>query len=332
MTAMREAPKPVSAQDLQLLLSQLEQMPGKNTDGFFGPASTTRRVNRECAVFLGAGRAALLQLAHPWVAAALQQHSSLMNDAIGRFHSTFRVIYTMLFGTRAQALSASRQLYKVHTSIQGQLPEAVGGYRQHEPYAANEITALRWVFATLVESAVLAYEFVLPPLGEQAHESYYSESKRMAALCGIPSQLLPPDWAALRSYVAEMLNSPAVAVDAKACSMAQAVLSGVGTWVRAPRWYRALTAFWLPPRLRSGFGLPFGPEEQDSLQRTERWLPGIYRHIPGSLRFVGPYHEAEARLRHSAPNFLVRQSNLFWMGTPRLLYPDQTPQRGMDPC
>src|ERR1700753_4230218 len=119
----------VSAADSQTRIAALSGLPGNPQDGVFGPESVTWRVNRESAVFLGAGRAALLQLAHPWVAAALAQHSTLLHDAVGRFHSTFRVIYTMLFGTRAQATEASRQLYQLHTGIRGKLPHTVGSYR-----------------------------------------------------------------------------------------------------------------------------------------------------------------------------------------------------------
>jgi len=43
--------------------------------GVFGPRSITWQVDREAAIFLGAGRALLLQLAHPWIAAAVEQHS-----------------------------------------------------------------------------------------------------------------------------------------------------------------------------------------------------------------------------------------------------------------
>src|ERR1700728_3406004 len=157
-------PRYVSSEDNRGLLSSLEGLPGEVRSGFFGPASITWRVNRESAVFLGAGRAALLQLAHPWVAASLAHHSNLRDDAIGRFHSTFRVIYTMLFGTRAQAIAASRQLYKRHTSIRGELPNAVDAHPQGEHYEANEVAALRWVYATLVDSAILAYEIAQPSL------------------------------------------------------------------------------------------------------------------------------------------------------------------------
>jgi uncharacterized protein (DUF2236 family) len=278
-------------------------------------------VNRESAVFLGAGRAALLQLAHPWVAAALGQHSNLLHDAVGRFHSTFRVIYTMLFGTRAQAVEASKQLYRRHAGIRGELPHAVGAYPGGEHYEANEVAALCWVHATLVESAMVAYEFVLPPLAPSDREQYYAESKRMAALFSIPAQALPRDWAAFAQYTAEMFDSPQLCVEAGALALGQSVMSGVGTWLRPPRWYHAVTAFWMPPRLRSAFALPFGAREQEAVQRAARWLPRLYPSIPGVLRFVGPFHEAEARLRGRSPGVLTRRSNFFWIGQPRLLYP-----------
>src|ERR1700733_9120316 len=139
----------VSSADSHSLLVSLEQLPGEPGDGFFGPGSITWRVNRESAVFLGAGRAALLQLAHPWVAAALAQHSTLLSDPIKRFHGTFRVVFTMVFGSLDQALTAARRLHAMHTRIRGELPEEVAGWRRGAHYEANEIAALRWVYATL---------------------------------------------------------------------------------------------------------------------------------------------------------------------------------------
>ncbi len=319
---MPESPQFVGPSDLEHLLTRLQQLPGDPAAGFFGPTSLSWQINRESAVFLGAGRAALLQLAHPWVAAALAQHSDLLHDAIARFHSTFRVVYTMLFGSRAQALAASRALYHLHTSIRGNLPTAIGDHPARTPYQANEVTALRWVFATLVESALLAYNFVLPPLSPTQRETFYAESHRMAALCGIPADALPPTWPALTDYVTTLLHSPTLAVDAPARAMGQAVLSGVGTWIHPPRWYRALTASWLPPHLREAFHLPFAAPEQRSLQRAATWLPRLYPRLPNPLRFVGPYHEAQSRLHHRRPTELTKASNRFWMGRPHLLYPE----------
>jgi uncharacterized protein (DUF2236 family) len=310
----------VSRAASQELLASLDRLPGEPGDGFFGPGSVTWRVNRESAVFLGAGRSALLQLAHPWVAVALAQHSNLLHDAVGRFHSTFRVIYTMLFGTRGQATEASKQLYRVHTGIRGELPHAVGDYPPGEHYEANEVAALRWVYATLVESAILAYEFALPPLTVSDREQYYAESKRMAALFGIAAESLPPDWTAFSHYTATMVESPQLRVEANALALGKSVLSGAGTWIHPPHWYRALTAYWMPVSLRTAFQLDFGEREEQAVHRAARWLPRIYRYMPAAVRFVGPFHEANARLRGRAPGALIRRSNSFWMGQPRLLY------------
>ncbi len=96
--------------------------------GIFGPGSMTWKVNREAALFLGAGRAALLQLAHPWVATALEQHSSLLGDPIARFHNTFRIVFTMVFGSLGQALAAARHLHTLHTGIRGEMPGKVAGW------------------------------------------------------------------------------------------------------------------------------------------------------------------------------------------------------------
>jgi uncharacterized protein (DUF2236 family) len=88
MMAESESRQYVSHASIEEPLFELETLPAESRLGLFGPESVTWRVIRESAIFLGAGRAALLQLAHPWVAASLVHHSNLMNDAIGRFHST----------------------------------------------------------------------------------------------------------------------------------------------------------------------------------------------------------------------------------------------------
>lgn len=310
----------VSRAESEGLIASLQELPGANRDGFFGLGSITWQVNRESAVFLGAGRAALLQLAHPWVATALVQHSNLLNDAVGRFHSTFRVIYTMLFGTRRQAVAAARQLYQRHTGIRGELPQAAGSHAHPEHYEANEIAALRWVYTTLVDSAMLAYEFVLPPLIPAQREHYYTESKLMAALFGIPAAALPADWNGFAQYTGEMFASSELHVGEDGARLGRSVLAGAGTWLRPPHWYHALTASWMPPRLRTGFGLAFTAREERAVARARRWLPRIYSVTPPLLRYVGPYHEAHARLRGSRPGMLVRRSNMFWMGQPQLLH------------
>ena len=116
----------VGSEDLERELREVEAHAAGQIEGVFGPASLTWGVHREAAIFLGAGRALLLQLAHPWVAAAIAEHCRTLTDPIGRFHRTFSITFTLVFGTLSQALRAARQLHQRHSAIQGILPKAVG--------------------------------------------------------------------------------------------------------------------------------------------------------------------------------------------------------------
>ncbi|MGA9586794.1 MAG: oxygenase MpaB family protein [Terracidiphilus sp.] len=308
----------VSRHDLDRHIAAAEQQVKKPLEGIFGPDSISWLINRESALFLGAGRAALLQLAHPWVAAALDQHSTLLAKPIARFHNTFCFVFTMIFGAAPQAMRTARSLYQMHTRIAGDLPGDVAGYAKGSRYEALQIPALLWVYATLIESAVIAYESVLPPLTPAEREAYYAESKILATLFGLPPDALPTNWSSFKEYVAEMFASQALGVSDRSRFMAQHIMTGAGSWIYIPRWYRSLTTEWLPPRFREEFALAFGPAEEMRSQRAHLFLPRVYAKLPPSVRYVGPYQEARARILNRKPGFQVRLSNQFWIGQPNM--------------
>jgi uncharacterized protein (DUF2236 family) len=311
--------RPVSAPDLEALLAELSGSVSRPEEGIFGPHSISWKINRESALFLAAGRAALLQLAHPWVATAIAQHSKTLNDPLTRFHRTFRTIYTMIFGTAEQAVAASRQLHRLHQTIQGVLPDTVGQFSQGTRYEANEVSALRWVFTTLVDSALLAYELLLPPLTDIERQQYFGESLRMAALFGIAPQYLPSSWPDLHAYMESMLQSDVLGVSRATQTLARQLQAGTGFLMRPPFWYQALTIQMLPPRWRGEFALPYAGREQVAANRAIRWLRRVYPRLPSTLRFVGPYSEALTRCEGRSPSFAVCLSNRAWIGQPELL-------------
>lgn len=314
-------PRSVSAPDLEVLLADLGGTVSRPKEGIFGPESVSWKINRESALFLAAGRAALLQLAHPWVATAIAQHSKTLDNPIARFHHTFRVIFTMIFGTAEQALAASRQLHRLHQTIQGVLPDSVGQFHQGTRYEANEVGALRWVYATLVDSALLAYGLLLPPLTDAERKQYFTESLRMAALFGIAPQYLPSNWPEFNAYMESMLQSDVLGVSSATRQLAQKLQAGAGLVAPPPFWYQALTIQMLPERLREEFGLSYAGKEQAAADRAIRWLRRLYPRLPSTLRFVGPYNEAMGRIRGEAPGPLVRLSNRVWIGHAKLSSP-----------
>jgi uncharacterized protein (DUF2236 family) len=309
------SPDLVTEADLEAQLAIVRAAAVGGSAGIFGPDSVAWRLDREAAVFLGAGRALLLQLAHPWVAAAIAEHSGALADPIGRFQRTFNITLTMVFGTAEEAVAAARRLYRRHAAIHGVLAESVGGFPAGSRYWANDVAALRWVYATLTETAPLVYELIGPRLSIEDRERYYAETRLFASLFGIPQDALPQSWAGFVQYIDEMLGSDVIVVNNVARRIAAELFAGAGTFLRMPNWYRALTASLLPQRLRRDFGLTYGPLDERSVKRALAILRRIYPWIPLRLRYVAPYQEALARLAgRERPGPLTQALNRFWIG------------------
>jgi uncharacterized protein (DUF2236 family) len=304
----------VSAADLECELAILRAASCDNAAGVFGPDTMVWRIDREVVIFLAAGRVLLLQLAHPWVAAAVAQHSRSLADPIGRFQRTFAMVFTMVFGTTDEAIAAARRLHRRHAAITGVLGERVGAFAAGSAYRANDVAALRWVFATLADSALVAFELVNPPLSLRERERYYTEYRRFAGFFGIPQNALPQSWPAFADYFEQMIASDVIAVSGAARAVADALFAGAGTRLRAPDWYRALTANLLPERLHADFRLLCSAQEHATAERAVAVLRRVYPHLPTRLRYVAPYHEACARLAGQRPGALTQVLNRFWIG------------------
>ncbi|MCP3391311.1 DUF2236 domain-containing protein [Bradyrhizobium sp. CCGB12] len=305
----------VSEHDLESALDQVRADAAGPVAGVFGPASVTWQIDREAVIFLGAGRALLLQLAHPWVAAAIAEHSRTLADPIGRFHRTFDIVFAMVFGSLDRALLSSRQLHRRHGMIVGEMPETVGPFAAGSRYCANDIPSLRWVHATLVETALIAHDLVLPPFSAGDRERYWTESRLHGALFGLTGNDLPADWSGFAAYNAAMAQSQTLTVSPAAREIATQIFSGARPWLRPPRWYRALTASLLPERLRAGFGLDLDERDIRAAENALRWIRRVYPKLPDRLRYVGPYQEAQARLRgEPQPDWITRCLNRVWIG------------------
>lgn len=309
----------VTGNDLELALDQVRASAAGPIPGVFGPDTVTWRIDREAVTFLGAGRALLLQLAHPWVAAAIAEHSNTFADPIGRFHRTFDIVFAMVFGSLDRAMLSSRQLHRRHAMITGLMPETVGPFAAGSRYCANDIPSLRWVHATLVETALMAHDLVLPPLSVEERERYWTESRTFGALFGLTGDDLPADWSGFSAYTAAMAQSDTLTVSPAAREIAAQIFGGARPWLRPPRWYRALTASLLPERLRAGFGFELDERDTRAADNALRWIKRVYPKLPDRLRYVGPYQEAQARLRGELhPDWMTRCLNRAWIGRPQM--------------
>ena len=213
-------------------------------------------------------------------------------------------------------MPAARSLHRRHESIQGKLAEATGRFIEGSAYQANDIAALRWVYAHPVDSALLAYELVLPRLTEPEREQYYRESQTMAALFGIPRDCLPPDWPSFQRYFTAALQSHTVGVSSGARQLAQTTAGGGRTGDAAALLVQSVDhSICFLSVCATNFSWFTQSGKQHAAERAMRWLRRIYPGLPTALRFVGPYDEVVSGLRGKPrPSLAVRLSNQLWIG------------------
>jgi uncharacterized protein (DUF2236 family) len=293
----------VSERDLEERIAEVTRRVRDPRAGLYGPGSMSWRIDREAAIMLGGGRAALLQLAHPFVAYGVDQHSATRHDPIGRFRRTFENVFAMIFGDLDSAIDHARRVHAVHTRIRGVVRDHAGRFPAGSRYLANDEDALFWVQATLIDTAVQVYELLVAPLSLEEKERYYQESRLFSGLFGIPERVLPADWPAFRRYFDAMLASDAITISPPAEEMARFLFQPPRPMAApAARWFRVFTASLLPPRLRQELDFPWGAREERLAARTTRLFRAVHARTPKRLRFFPDYVEAVRRVRGLPPH------------------------------
>ncbi len=247
--------------------------------GLFADDAMIRQVSGEAVLLLGGGRALLMQLAHPQVAAGVADHSGFEQDPFGRLRRTLDATYTVVFGTEEEADLVARQLWAVHEHVTGP------GYR------ANDPELLMWVHATLVDTALRIHARFLRPLSGRDAARYYQDSIVVGEVLGVPRELQPPDLVAFQRYMRHMVGTLSVSDTAR--QLADAVLHPRLPFVAEPGMAlaRELTAGLLPRPLRQQFGLDWDRNRKAALLLASAAsrtvlprVPSLVRRVPAPLR------------------------------------------------
>jgi uncharacterized protein (DUF2236 family) len=251
--------------------------------------SIAREINREAVVLLGWGRAILLQLAHPLVAAAVADHSHFQGGQaayLRRAHRTIGAMLALTFGTDDAARKAAGRINAIHRDVSGSLGEAAGMFSARTSYSASDPDLLAWVHATLVESIPLAYERFVRPLTHAEKDWYCAETAESAALFGIPDDRPPRNARDLDRYMTMMLASGEVCVSDRARSLAQGLLYPPLLWP-ARRLFgvaRLATLGMLPPDIRRAYGFEWDDRRERRFQQTSAIIRRVRPFVPPMLR------------------------------------------------
>src|SRR5262249_48568907 len=86
---------------------------------FFSRDAMIWQVDREMVLLLAGGRALLMQLAHPKVAAGVAGHSHFKADPLGRLYRTMGAMWSIVFDDAPKARASLEQVKNVHRRIHG---------------------------------------------------------------------------------------------------------------------------------------------------------------------------------------------------------------------
>ena len=217
--------------------------------------SVARKLNRELFLLLGGTAALLMQVAHPLVAAGVEQHSDFRHDPIGRLRRTLNTTLAVVFAEPGGARAALRRIDRRHGPVRGTAADG-------RAYDARDPALLLWVQATLILTSLRLYEAVLGRLEPADREAYWQETRPIAAALGIPDELQPATLQDLERYERTMLAGT-VRPDATSIRVAKDVLRPIGR-VPAPLYWPsdAIAAALVPAALRAPLGLHFGASER----------------------------------------------------------------------
>jgi len=273
------------------------------TRSLYGPDSVTWRINREAIILLGGGRALLLQVAHPLVAAGVAAHSNFRRAPLQRLWRTLDLMLTMTFADGLHAIAAVREIERRHARVRGTLDDDVGPFPRGTAYAANDPELLFWVHATLVDAALLVYERFVEPLPPATRRAYYEESKIGARLFGVPNRLIPRTLRDFEDYMRAMIDGDALTVGAAGKAIAASILSpplpfGVRQILQTANFF---TIGLLPEAIRARYGYTWSRPQEAAMQATAtaaRYglavLPDLVRVLPHGRRQSPAVHPGGA--------------------------------------
>jgi uncharacterized protein (DUF2236 family) len=251
----------------------------------FGPGSLTWRVNGEAVLLLGGGRALILQVANPKIAAGVAQFSNYREDPWGRLYRTLELTLRIVFGDPQTSRAASQHLRAVHNRV-------AGADDRGERYRALDPELLLWVHATLLDTSLTIYQRYVTALTPRELNLYYEEMKALGEAYAIPRGAMPADHAAFRRYWGSMLDD-GLRVTETTRDVVDAVLRPELPRVTWPaiELLRLVTVGTLPAGIRDDLGLEWGPRRerllagsQAAVRRLLPALPALLHRFPAARR------------------------------------------------
>lgn len=149
--------------------------------GYFLPGSATWAVHGSISTIVAGIRALLMQALHPGALAGVLDHSRFREDPLGRLAGTIRWIFTVTYGSREAAISASDWVKQLHGHVRGRY---VDGHGVERDYSAADPELLRWIHIAFTDAFLSTHKMLEGPI-PGGPDAYVRDWAQAGTLMGV---------------------------------------------------------------------------------------------------------------------------------------------------
>lgn len=241
-----------------------------------------QKIVKEFVLLATGGVAILLQVANPGVGAGVDENSNFAYRPVDRLRTTMTYVYCMAFGTPQERATIIEMVHRAHVPVRG------------ADYTADDPDLQLWVAATLYACGLDIYEKLFGKLDPVEAEEVYKEYSVLATSLRVPEGMWPKTRKDFWAYWDEKIATLQITDHAKSVANDLLFNNHGPLWVRANLpLIRVLSTEWLPPRMRTEYGL--------KSTKTKR---AVYRMTMGVGRTVVPI--LPAYLREWPKNYYLK--------------------------
>jgi uncharacterized protein (DUF2236 family) len=232
----------------------------------------------------------LLQVMHPVLGHAVDEHSNIKDDPFDRLIRSMGPIYGVIYdGPGAE--QTARAVRGYHEQIKGTMPSG-------ERYSALNPEVFHWAHATFVEGLIYGFSDILGPFSRAEQEQLYAESRQWYRLYGMSMVNVPETLdefdAYWDHYVADVLEPTPFSGWLVEAFRRPPPPPGL-TWLPAPLWRPlsrvggqaavVLATERLPERVRHELALPWTRAHRVEAVLLRRTLRTLNNLLPRHRRY-----------------------------------------------
>ncbi|MFC9295301.1 oxygenase MpaB family protein [Streptomyces sp. NPDC057011] len=250
-----------------------------------------------------------MQVAHPAIAAGVDQYSVFRTDPWGRGERSLRSVQLWVYGGE-DAAEEGRRVRRLHKEIQG---TDTRGRRYH----SLDPACYAWVHATGFPVYTYAGRYLLRPFTPAQERQLYQEWLQVGRILGLRDRDMPQSIEEYREYwgrmLAEEIDPTAVARELVATDVPLPRPEGGGPLARlllrlawpvlrpAFLHFRAFVSVgYMPPEARAAIGLEWSPAQERRLRRFSTAVRLLAPLLPERLRYLPIARRARAQWRAGA--------------------------------